>query len=120
MEVITIKEIELHRFKRYRNKTIATPDAFCLLAGSNNSGKSTFMQAFALWHLCKNLIKLEHGFKGLLNDDLGKKQGAGVTGEDFLPLNIPSQNTYGLTLKLIPKKTMKGIESLMVIPYGLK
>ena len=90
METIIIKKIELHRFKRYRDKTISTPEGFCLLAGSNNSGKSTFMQAFALWEFCKSVISLEHGLNGLLNDYIGKKQGVGVNGEDFLPLNIPS------------------------------
>ena len=108
MEVITIKEIELHRFKKYRNKTIATPDGFCLLAGSNNSGKSTFMQAFALWEFCKNLIKLEHGSNGLLNDYLGKKQGVGVNGEDFLPLNIPSLKHLWTNLKVNPETDSEG------------
>ncbi len=108
MEVITIKEIELHRFKKYRNKTIATPDGFCLLAGSNNSGKSTFMQAFALWEFCKNLIKLEHGSNGLLNEFLGKKQGVGVNGEDFLPLNIPSLKHLWTNLKINPEEDTDG------------
>ncbi|MDO6680160.1 AAA family ATPase [Shewanella sp. 4_MG-2023] len=108
MKVITIQEIELHRFKRYRNKTIGTPDGFCLLAGSNNSGKSTFMQAFALWEFCKNLIKLEHGDGGLLNDHLGKKQGVGVNGEDFLPLNIPSLKHLWTNLKVNPEEDSQG------------
>jgi predicted ATPase len=101
LEVITIQEIELHRFKKYRNKAISTPNGFCLLAGSNNSGKSTFMQAFALWEFCKNLIKLEHGDSGLLNAHLGKKQGVGVNSEDFLPLNIPSLKHLWTNLKVM-------------------
>lgn len=108
MEVITIQEIELHRFKKYRNKTISTPNGFCLLAGSNNSGKSTFMQAFALWEFCKNLIKLEHGDSGLLNSHLGKKQGVGVNSEDFLPLNIPSLKHLWTNLKVNPEQDPQG------------
>lgn len=100
MEVLKIKEIELHRFKQYRDKTIPTPDGFCLLAGSNNSGKSTFMQAFALWEFCKSVIQLEHGSNGLLNEFIGKKQGVGINGEDFLPLNIPSLKHLWTNLKI--------------------
>lgn len=110
METIIIKEIELHRFKKYKDKTISTPDGFCLLAGSNNSGKSTFMQAFALWEFCKNLIKLEHGSKGFLDAFLGKKQGVGVNGEDFLPLNIPSLKHLWTNLKINPEENSKGIK----------
>lgn len=108
MEVITIQEIDLHRFKRYRNKTISTPNGFCLLAGSNNSGKSTFMQAFALWEFCKNLIKLEHGDSGLLNEHIGKKQGVGVNIEDFLPLNIPSLKHLWTNLRITPEVDRQG------------
>lgn len=108
MEAITIKEIELHRFKRYRDKTISTPDGFCLLAGSNNSGKSTFMQAFALWEFCKSVIHLEHGLNGLLNEHIGKKQGVGINGEDFLPINIPSLKHLWTNLKINPEVDNKG------------
>lgn len=108
METIVIKEIELHRFKRYRDKTISTPDGFCLLAGSNNSGKSTFMQAFALWEFCKSVINLEHGLNGLLNDHIGKKQGVGINGEDFLPLNIPSLKHLWTNLKINAELDNKG------------
>jgi hypothetical protein len=110
LETIIIKEIELHRFKKYKEKTIPTPDGFCLLAGGNNSGKSTFIQAFALWEFCKNLIKLEHGSKGLLDEFLGKKQGVGVNGEDFLPLNIPSLKHLWTNLKINPEENSKGIK----------
>ncbi|MDO9177455.1 MAG: AAA family ATPase [Agitococcus sp.] len=108
METIIIKEIELHRFKRYREKTILTPEGFCLLAGSNNSGKSTFMQAFALWEFCKSVIKLEHGFNGLLNEYIGKKQGVGINGEDFLPLNIPSLKHLWTNLQIKPEQGSNG------------
>ncbi|MBS0298572.1 MAG: AAA family ATPase [Proteobacteria bacterium] len=108
METTIIKEIELHRFKRYRDKTISTPEGFCLLAGSNNSGKSTFMQAFALWEFCKSVIYLEHGLNGLLNEYIGKKQGVGVNGEDFLPLNIPSLKHLWTNLKINPEQDQKG------------
>lgn len=108
METIIIKEIELHRFKRYRDKTISTPEGFCLLAGSNNSGKSTFMQAFALWEFCKSVINLEHGLKGLLNEHIGKKQGVGINGEDFLPINIPSLKHLWTNLKINPEMDENG------------
>lgn len=108
MEKLSIKEIELHRFKRYKQKIIETPDGFCLLAGSNNSGKSTFMQAFALWEFCKSVIQLEQGIDGLLNENLGKKQGVGVNGEDFLPLNLPSLKHLWTNLKIAPEEDSQG------------
>lgn len=110
MEVLKIKEVELHRFKQYRDKTIPTPDGFCLLAGSNNSGKSTFMQAFALWEFCKSVIKLEHGSKGLLHEYIGKKQGVGINGEDFLPLNLPSLKHLWTNLKINAEVDGKGVK----------
>jgi hypothetical protein len=108
LEILIIKEIELHRFKRYSDVTILTPEGFCLLAGSNNSGKSTFMQAFALWEFCKSVIHLEHGINGLLHEYIGKKQGVGVNGEDFLPLNIPSLKHLWTNLRVNPQVDLKG------------
>ena len=108
METIVIKEIELHRFKRYRDKTILTPEGFFFFAGSNNSGKSTFMQAFALWEFCKSVINLEYGLSGLLNEHIGKKQGVGVNGEDFLPINIPSLKHLWTNLKVAAEEDKNG------------
>jgi energy-coupling factor transporter ATP-binding protein EcfA2 len=108
LEKISIKEIELHRFKRYREKIIEAPEGFCLLAGSNNSGKSTFMQAFALWEFCKSIIQLEQGLDGLLNEYIGKKQGVGVNAEDFLPLNIPSLKHLWTNLRIAPEADNSG------------
>ncbi|ABO24140.1 AAA ATPase [Shewanella loihica PV-4] len=108
LDKLTINEIELHRFKRYRQKTIKTPDGFCLLAGSNNSGKSTFMQAFALWEFCKSVIQLEQGDDALIDENIGKKQGVGVNGEDFLPISIPSLKHLWTNLRVTREKDNKG------------
>lgn len=84
------------------------PEGFCLLAGSNNSGKSTFMQAFALWEFCKSVIYIEQGIAGLLSENIGKKQGVGVNGEDFLPLNVPSLKHLWTNLRISPEDDKKG------------
>ncbi|MCG3743104.1 hypothetical protein EXA18_06325 [Vibrio cincinnatiensis] len=110
METIVIKEIEIHRFKKFRDKTIKTPDGFCLLAGGNNSGKSTFMQSFALWEFCKSVIQLEHGVEGLLPEYIGRKQGVGINSEDFLPLNIPSLKHLWTNLRITPEEDNKGVK----------
>ncbi|OOZ39329.1 hypothetical protein BOW53_12025 [Solemya pervernicosa gill symbiont] len=107
-----VKEIVLHRFKQYRDKKISPPDSFCLLAGSNNSGKSSFMQAFALWEYCKSVIEYEFGSDGLINDFIGKKQGVGISSEDFLPINIPSLKHLWTNLRVSPEQDSKGNKEL--------
>ena len=108
LDKLIINEIELHRFKRYKQSTIKTPEGFCLLAGSNNSGKSTFMQAFALWEFCKSVVQLEQGIDSLLHENVGKRQGVGVNGEDFLPINIPSLKHLWTNLRIAAEEDSDG------------
>lgn len=62
----------------------------------------------------------KHGLNGFLNKYISRKQGLSVNGENFLPLNIPSFNTFGLTLRLILSKIRKVIEKETAIPCGSK
>lgn len=108
MASLAVEKIVLHRFKQYRDKTISPPKGFCLLAGTNNSGKSSFMQAFALWEYCKSVIEYEYGRGGLYMENIGKKQGVGINGEDFLPLNLPSLKHLWTNLRVSAEKDDKG------------
>ncbi|WP_052772032.1 AAA family ATPase [Vibrio mexicanus] len=100
LNTIRVTKIKLHRFKRYDNKKFSLPDGFCLLAGGNNSGKSSFMQAFAVWEFCKSVVTLQQGENSLLPGNIGKKQGVGVNSEDFLPINLPSLKHLWTNLKV--------------------
>lgn len=104
MEKIIVKEVEIHRFKRYRDKTIHIPEGFCLLAGSNNSGKSSFLQACAIWEFCKSVIQLEQGIETFYEVNIGKKQGVGINSDDFLPINVPSLKHLWTNLKVNPEE----------------
>ncbi|PML31048.1 hypothetical protein BCT56_10780 [Vibrio lentus] len=95
-----VTQIQLHRFKRYKEHTFSLPEGFCLLAGGNNSGKSSFMQAFAVWEFCKSIVVLEQGIDSLLPQNIGKRQGVGVNAEDFLPINLPSLKHLWTNLKV--------------------
>lgn len=66
------------------------------------------MQAFALWEFCKSVINLEYGANGLLSEHIGKKQGVGVNGEDFLPINIPSLKHLWTNLKIAAEADTHG------------
>ncbi|MBY7833184.1 AAA family ATPase [Vibrio fluvialis] len=99
MAQLKVTNIYLHRFKRYKDKVFDLPEGFCLLAGGNNSGKSSFMQAFALWEFCKSIITIEKGDDAIYKNSKKSRQGVGINGEDFLPLNIPSLKHLWTNLK---------------------
>ena len=46
-----IQKVRLRNFKRIEDETFALTD-FDLLVGANNSGKSTLLQALAIWQYC--------------------------------------------------------------------
>lgn len=47
-----IKKVKLRYFKRFKDESFELSDSI-ILAGSNNSGKSTLLQAIALWNLAR-------------------------------------------------------------------
>jgi AAA15 family ATPase/GTPase len=46
-----IQKVRLKNFKRIEDETFNLTD-FDLLVGANNSGKSTLLQALAIWQYC--------------------------------------------------------------------
>src|SRR5690606_30875081 len=93
-----IKEIELIKFKRFNNNIIKlkTTDV-TVLAGGNNSGKSTILHALAVWEFCRNYLEFEKGKNSLTSSYLG--QGVGINYNDFSPINIPSLKYLWTNLK---------------------
>lgn len=57
-----IKELHLQNFKRFRDETfVFHPTGVTLLAGGNNCGKSTVLQAIAVWEFCRTVVEIHKG-----------------------------------------------------------
>lgn len=92
-----IHKISLHRFKQFNGKTIKFENGLSLITGSNNSGKSSILQALGTWQFCKTLVEIEKGRKGWLGTST--KSGVGLGIVDFTPLQIPSLKHLWTNLK---------------------
>lgn len=92
-----ITKITFHRFKKYSESTIKLNPGISLLAGGNNSGKSTLLQGLAVWEFCKTVLETERGRQSISHGHMG--QGIGISSDDFSPLNIPSLKHLWTNLK---------------------
>ncbi|MBD2846408.1 ATP-binding protein [Paenibacillus sp. IB182496] len=93
-----IKKIKLQKFKKMKNKTYdLNISGISIVAGANNSGKSTILQALAVWEFCKTIIMLEKSKASLLPGS--NSQGVGLSVDDFLPLAVPSLKHLWTNLK---------------------
>jgi predicted ATPase len=57
-----IRQVVIRRFKQFREKTFLLP-GHIVLAGPNNTGKTTMLQAIAAWHLAFNYWKQRSDFQ---------------------------------------------------------
>lgn len=97
-----IKSVRLWRFKRWDDKTIILiPEGPTLLVGGNNSGKSSVLQALALWSFCRTVLEFEKG-EGVFHGD--KHQGVGLSFEDFTAVPVPSLKHLWTNLKTAKKQ----------------
>ena len=93
-----IHKVELKKFKRFKNQVINLKSkGITVLAGGNNSGKSTLLHAIAVWEFCKLIIRIEKGEDYLYKENEG--QGLGLSAEEFLPIAIPSLKHMWTNLK---------------------
>ncbi|WP_336291734.1 AAA family ATPase [Aeromonas dhakensis] len=51
-----IKNIYINNFKAYRNTMFHADESLNVITGTNNSGKTTVLEAIALWHECFSLL----------------------------------------------------------------
>ena len=93
-----IKKVTLHRFKQFKDSTIDLRGQLSLVVGTNNSGKSSLLQALATWQFCKTLIEIEKGRTGWLLATKSKS-GIGMGIVDFTPLQVPTLNHLWTNLK---------------------
>ncbi|WP_407459902.1 ATP-binding protein [Xanthomonas campestris pv. raphani] len=76
------------------------------LAGGNNSGKSTLLQAIAVWEFCRLVLELERGFVALTAGYKG--QGLGVSDDEFSPVAVASLKHLWSNLKTQEVKADNG------------
>lgn len=92
-----IKKITLHRFKQFRDTEIEIDQGLSLVVGGNNSGKSSILQALAIWQFCKTMLEIEKGRSSWLQTK--NKTGLGMGIADFTPMQIPSLSHLWTNLK---------------------
>lgn len=101
-----ITAVEIKNFKSWSDKKInLNPQGITILAGPNNGGKTTLLQALAVWNFCKIVITHTKGkqyFYGKSGNSIP------VSLPDFYPITIP-EFEY-----LWPNLTPKGKFSLKI------
>src|SRR3989442_6597377 len=85
-----ISQVTIQNFKRFKDPTafVFKPDGVTFLAGGNNSGKSTLLQALAVWEFARSVIEVGRGPNSLLAAWPGK--GVGVSAPEFSPIALPN------------------------------
>ena len=84
-----INQVSLVKFKQFRSRTIPlSRKGVSLVAGANNSGKSTILHALAIWEFCRTIIEAEKAFDAFLPGS--KAQGLGLADDEFSPILLPS------------------------------
>lgn len=80
-----IKEAILHYFKLFRKETFDVADNI-VLAGPNNSGKTTLLQAIAVWNLALRKWLAERGPES--GSKARKRTGVTITRKDFTAIPL--------------------------------
>src|SRR5215510_3132890 len=95
-----ISQVTIENFKRFKAPTefVIKPEGVTFLAGGNNSGKSTLLQALAVWEFARSVIEVNKGEAALLAGSLG--QGVGVNAEEFSPIVLPNLKHLWSDLKV--------------------
>ena len=93
-----LESVKLKRFKRFANSSFALlPTGISFLAGGNNSGKSTLLQAIAVWEFCRLVLENERGRESLSAGYGG--QGLGLSDDEFSPIAVASLKHLWTNLK---------------------
>jgi len=64
------------------------PKGVSFIAGGNNSGKSSILQAIAIWEFCRTIIQAEKGRVYFTSGYM--HQGLGIGYDEFSPINVPT------------------------------
>lgn len=95
-----ITKLTFHRFKQFKDQKFELqPIGITLIAGGNNSGKSSILHGLAVWQFCKTAIEMERGLEIFNAPAVGSRQGLGLGDDEFSPVNVPSLNHLWTNLK---------------------
>ena len=89
-----ITRVNVRYFKKFEDQTIDLPD-HVVLAGPNNSGKTTLLQAIVLWDLALRRWKakrLPNGESGTGRPKAKQRTGVPITRKDFTALPLQEMN----------------------------
>jgi hypothetical protein len=92
-----VTKVGFHRFKQFKDQAFELRPGISLLAGGNNSGKSTLLHGLAIWEFCRTAIEMERGPATFLVGHRG--QGLGLGDDEFSPINVPSLKHLWTNLK---------------------
>jgi predicted ATPase len=92
-----IERVSFHRFKQFRDETVALRPGVSLLAGGNNSGKTTILHGLAVWEFCRTAVEMERGPETFLEGR--SRQGLGLGDDEFSPINVPTLKHLWTNLK---------------------
>lgn len=81
--MIVISEVTIENFKKFRKESFSLEDSI-VLAGPNNSGKSTLLQALATWSMALDRWRQGKGRTGKAK----KRAGTPITRKDFTALPL--------------------------------
>lgn len=93
-----LSKVTLKRFKQFTDDKVKLRDGLTIVAGGNNAGKSSLLQALAVWEFCKVATVAEKGTDALTKDGLAPL-GLGVGDDEFSPINVPTLNHLWTNLK---------------------
>ncbi|AZR24386.1 hypothetical protein NX81_021360 [Xanthomonas vasicola] len=93
-----LQTVNLKKFKKFKDAQFTLHhNGISFLAGGNNSGKSTLLQAIAVWEFCRLVLEMERGEGALLAGYKG--QGLGVSDDEFSPVAVASLKHLWTNLK---------------------
>ena len=93
-----ITKVHVQRFKRFEVETFdLKTHGLTICAGPNSSGKSSLLQALAVWSFGVMILRHFRGKNSLTEGYNG--QGAGLSKDDFTPVNIPDLRHLWYNLK---------------------
>lgn len=93
-----IDAVTFKRFKRFDDQRVPLQArGVSLVAGGNNSGKSSVLHGLAVWEFCRTVIEAEKGPEAFLSG--ATAQGLGLGDDEFSPINVPSLRHLWTNLK---------------------
>jgi hypothetical protein len=93
-----LTRVIFHRFKQFRDATFdLRPFGVTLLAGGNNSGKSSLLHGLAIWEFCRTALEMEKGPRVFVRGN--PHQGLGLGDDEFSPVDVPALNHLWTNLR---------------------